>query len=229
MPILNGGQNKEKNMTQKIKAIQTFYKGRNFRSRLEARWAVFFDTAKIDFLYEPEGFDLGEGLFYLPDFYIPDEDIFVEVKPRKLNETERKKALLLSKHSKKPVINLSVIPDYNGLDCLFPYGYYGTTIKSLLMSDNICFYLWKTGLSEQDKYGENMKKLLLYDDYEYSNIAEKALAFDLDYYFKKYGCNHPSHFNEGMVHDGFEFFRNENMAKSLLAAKQARFEHGECG
>ena len=31
-----------------IKAIETIYNGYKFRSRLEARWAVFFDEAGIE-------------------------------------------------------------------------------------------------------------------------------------------------------------------------------------
>jgi hypothetical protein len=50
-----------------IKAIETSYKGYRFRSRLEARWAVFFDAAGIKWEYEPEGFDI-DGTLYLPDF-----------------------------------------------------------------------------------------------------------------------------------------------------------------
>lgn len=38
-----------------FKAVQTEYKGYLFRSRLEARWAVFFDTLGIQWEYEPEG------------------------------------------------------------------------------------------------------------------------------------------------------------------------------
>ena len=53
----------------KIKAIQTEFNGYLFRSRLEARWAVFFDTCRIKYEYEPEGYDLGNGIMYLPDFY----------------------------------------------------------------------------------------------------------------------------------------------------------------
>ena len=53
-----------------IKVIQTKYKGYHFRSRLEARWAVFFDTLGINYLYENEGYDLGELGWYLPDFEI---------------------------------------------------------------------------------------------------------------------------------------------------------------
>ena len=60
-----------------IKAIETDYNGYKFRSRLEARWAVFFDAAKIKYEYEPEGYELADNERYLPDFYLPDEDIFV--------------------------------------------------------------------------------------------------------------------------------------------------------
>lgn len=63
-----------------IKAIETEYNGYRFRSRLEARWAVFFDAAGIEYQYEPEGFELSCG-WYLPDFYLPDFEIYVEIKP----------------------------------------------------------------------------------------------------------------------------------------------------
>lgn len=64
-----------------IKAIETQYKGHRFRSRLEARWAVFFDTMRIEWRYEPEGFEMSDGTRYLPDFYLPRFDIYVEIKP----------------------------------------------------------------------------------------------------------------------------------------------------
>jgi hypothetical protein len=53
-----------------IKPIETFYKGYRFRSRAEARWAVFFDACNVEWEYEPEGYDLGNGLGYLPDFLL---------------------------------------------------------------------------------------------------------------------------------------------------------------
>jgi hypothetical protein len=71
-----------------IKPIETVYKGYRFRSRLEARWAVFFDACGYKWEYEPEGFDLGDGIYYLPDFKIFGKDdngdtnvFWVEVKP----------------------------------------------------------------------------------------------------------------------------------------------------
>lgn len=64
-----------------IKPIETVYNGYRFRSRLEARWAVFFDAAGISYEYEPEGFKLKNGRKYLPDFFLPDFGIYVEIKP----------------------------------------------------------------------------------------------------------------------------------------------------
>lgn len=67
-----------------ITAIQTAYKGYNFRSRLEARWAVFFDALGISWEYEPEGFELPDGTRYLPDFFLKDNwhrGPYVEIKP----------------------------------------------------------------------------------------------------------------------------------------------------
>lgn len=55
---------------KELKAIPTLYKGIEFRSRLEARWAVFFDACGLDWDYEPEGFILPDGSWYLPDFLI---------------------------------------------------------------------------------------------------------------------------------------------------------------
>ena len=64
-----------------MKAIETRYKGYRFRSRLEARWAVFFDAVGIEWEYELEGFDLGEFGYYLPDFWLPQAEYHAEVKP----------------------------------------------------------------------------------------------------------------------------------------------------
>jgi hypothetical protein len=71
-----------------MKAIQTRYSGRHFRSRLEARWAVFFDVLEVDWEYELEGFDLDELGWYLPDFWLPSIDCWFEVKPKEANEKE---------------------------------------------------------------------------------------------------------------------------------------------
>lgn len=66
-----------------IKAIPTWYNGRFYRSRLEARWAVFFDRLHIEFEYEPQGYQIPMGMKlvnYLPDFYLRETGTWVEVK-----------------------------------------------------------------------------------------------------------------------------------------------------
>lgn len=64
-------------MKYDIKAIPTTYAGVNFRSRLEARWAAFFDLCGWKWDYEP--FDL-DG--WAPDFMLKGKiKALVEVKP----------------------------------------------------------------------------------------------------------------------------------------------------
>lgn len=62
-----------------IAPLETRYAGCRFRSRLEARWAVFFNALRIPWQYEPQGFQIGEEA-YLPDFYLPQSKTWVEVK-----------------------------------------------------------------------------------------------------------------------------------------------------
>jgi hypothetical protein len=65
-----------------MQPITTVYRGYRFRSRLEARWAVFFDALGLNWTYEPEGFDL-DGDWYLPDFRVTSGEItyWYEIKP----------------------------------------------------------------------------------------------------------------------------------------------------
>lgn len=77
-------------MGDDIQAIETEYKGYRFRSRLEARWAVFFDSLGIVYEYEPERIEVSPRLTdlsehaptygYLPDFWLPEFKAWVEVK-----------------------------------------------------------------------------------------------------------------------------------------------------
>jgi len=76
-----------------IKPIETRAYGHRFRSRLEARWAVFFTELGCSWQYEPEGFELPYSGFYLPDFLVsgfPDrpQQIWVEVKATAPNSHE---------------------------------------------------------------------------------------------------------------------------------------------
>lgn len=71
-------------MLKDIKAKRTPYKGEIFRSRLEARWAIFFDELGIKWKYEPEYSDVefrGGRTYYKPDYFLPDYELWVEIKP----------------------------------------------------------------------------------------------------------------------------------------------------
>ena len=77
-------------MNNDIKAIETEYDGHRFRSRLEARWAVFFNAIGLTYEYEIEGFEM-DGTRYLPDFYIPSLNRWFEIKGKPLSLDEIKK------------------------------------------------------------------------------------------------------------------------------------------
>lgn len=89
-----------------IKAIETRYAGCLFRSRLEARWAVFLDALGIRWDYEPQGFVL-DGVHYLPDFFLHRQQCWLEIKPR-ATETKEDWRLckLLAEGTGKPVYML---------------------------------------------------------------------------------------------------------------------------
>ena len=80
-----------------IKAIETYYKGYRFRSRLEARWAVFFDALNILYQYEYQGYNLGFAGCYLPDFWLPRHNMYVEIKGYTPSSAELEKVQELCK------------------------------------------------------------------------------------------------------------------------------------
>lgn len=86
-----------------IQAIPTRYKGYHFRSRLEARWAVFMDALRVPWRYEYEGYILSDGSSYLPDFEVhydqPNLRFFLEIKAKHPAEQELAKAKLLANDS----------------------------------------------------------------------------------------------------------------------------------
>lgn len=82
---------------KKITAIQTEYGGYKFRSRTEARWAVYFDALGITYEYEKEGYNLGKLGRYLPDFWLPQVNMWAEVKGKPFTKKEIAKCEALAK------------------------------------------------------------------------------------------------------------------------------------
>lgn len=89
---------------QYLKPIETEYKGYRFRSRLEAKWAIFFDEMGWKWIYEHEGYELPSGK-YLPDFFFPDINCFAEVKPMPFTKKEMKKCFELSERLTEETTN----------------------------------------------------------------------------------------------------------------------------
>lgn len=93
--------------------IETRYRGCRFRSRLEARWAVFFDALGVRWEYEPQGFELPDVGRYLPDFYLPDECFWVEVKPATSSHSpDWTKAGTLARERRVPVAVVVGQPEF---------------------------------------------------------------------------------------------------------------------
>jgi hypothetical protein len=193
-----------------LKAIETFYNGYRFRSRLEARWAVFFDSLGIEYQYESEGYDLGKDGFYLPDFYLPGYDLFVEVKPsRTLFENERNKACSLAKQSgKRLLILFDCVPEKDVLlieEDIVEKVYCPSNVTLLACCSCGC---------------------LGFHNHDYSFVFE----------FKEH-CGGRLNNTWKMLHsaqleksaDGKHIYNipNSFLLKAYRAAQQARFEHGE--
>lgn len=86
-----------------IRAIPTNYNGTLFRSLLEARYAKLLDSYKVEWAYEVEGYEY-DGIRYLPDFYLPQMNVLLEIKGPSIPGIE--KPTNLRKH-----IEAGLVPD----------------------------------------------------------------------------------------------------------------------
>lgn len=205
-----------------IKPIETNYKGCRFRSRLEARWAVFFDNLGIKWEYEPEGFELPDGTRYLPDFYLPRSKTYAEVKPPKagcVQEIERA-CRFVGENGIKRLIILSNIPNLDGGWPYHPIVYYNnlwlTTEVDYIefpQGDN-----WCVEISDLDHWLREMK----YGEIYYSDAheaTEEGIAKMYDRMSIKYANYEDFPYN---AETSFTY-------QAYVAARSARFEFGEEG
>lgn len=96
-----------------IRPKKTEYGGIQFRSRIEARWAVFFDSLGIKWGYEPLDEKVGPDyltITYMPDFYLEQQDMFIEVKPTPPFNLEMRKAAYWCKDMQEIVILFNLKP-----------------------------------------------------------------------------------------------------------------------
>lgn len=219
-----------------VKAIETVYNGYRFRSRLEARWAVFFDAAGIEYEYEPEGFELEDGTKYLPDFYLPEYDWYVEIKPpRKGSVEDIIRASKFVGEKIKVLLLLGNIPPKTDKDMYHYKALYKNTLTQDLTVGSVCCRCEFAAENEQytklefvtclavdwgahfpvfDNYGNIRLEILdaVHDRYFYDPIGDDGHSFA---YCDAVLCED----------DGSQQFINGCYEK----ARQARFEHGERG
>jgi len=106
-----------------FKPQDTEYGGILYRSKLEARWALFFDENKISHKYELAKVDLGIDK-YTPDFWLPEFQLWVEIKPYKQDNPRsthwthqtHSKCYRLSIESGKPVLLIQGNPGKHIID-----------------------------------------------------------------------------------------------------------------
>lgn len=212
---------------QEIKAIETEFHGYRFRSRLEARWAVFFTKFGIEYQYEPEGFQVEVGpdevIKYLPDFYLPEYDIYAEVKgsDEALRRDGHKIGRCIDYNStpiSKGLIILGNVPDPGliawGNIPMFPYLYWHKGVVREYASFMRCRYeikLRKIAIGNEKIFRELFSYLR---DCVDEDIPEGTTINCL------WTRSDMRSFDDSYFDD---------LRESYRAARQARFEYGEKG
>ena len=193
----------------RMKSIETFYNGYRFRSRAEARWAMFFDLANIPYFYEPEGLEFEDGTKYLPDFYLPDCDTWFEVKGVMDKASRHKIEALLSTNQKPVVIGY---PDMTFEACDLweddaGKRFYTRASKreSCLAQCKSCGKLWFMGL-------QGMYDCLCCGEYDGDHHFTTVLDGDGDYFF-----------SSPEVKNYKPRYKDWNIVNAVLAAKEYRF------
>lgn len=208
-----------------IQAIETRYAGCRFRSRLEARWAVFFDSLGIRWEYEPQGFRVVpcatcnahlrgsfEECVYLPDFRLPEQNVFFEVKGVAPDEGYEAMLATFSGHGDADLI-LAVgdipNPDSYEVAC-------GPTAEGLWM--DVYFGASWDGVDGEEGHGG-------WDNYRAWCACASGAHFGIEYmgYGDRINCGCPRP-------DGrFSSECHPKILAAYNAARSARFEHGERG
>ena len=192
-----------------IKPIETIYEGYRFRSRLEARWAVFFNAMGIKYQYELEGFQLDKDTFYLPDFVIEDNthpfedanhgDVYIEVKGSMPDTYELYKARTLSEQL-GPTIPVNVLYGDIGIDVKM-YSYFWVYCDC-----PNCHHIHPIGRGEQTPHRWHPDRLLP-DVFRLVDFAESQAEKDAIKKTYHHYC--------------------QLLETAFLKARQARFDHGE--
>jgi hypothetical protein len=206
-----------------IKAIETVYNGYRFRSRLEARWAVFFDALGVEYEYEPEGFKHENGECYLPDFYLCESKTYVEVKANREGAFDEllKATSFVQENGIHRLLILSNIPQDKAPNIWhYPYIYYHSGRNESMMA-RAFFMKWKDYgylqtdfgvdyLGEKHMRGMRLPKILEINKF-LTPIHDFDMPYDDDFPYAK------------------TFYPEDSLGidKAYEIARQAQFEHGK--
>lgn len=229
-----------------IRAIETKYKGYRFRSRLEARWAVFFDAIDLQWEYELEGFNC-DGICYLPDFYLPKWKMFLEIKPMLPDDWFDRAGdtiLLAIRDGKPPASYMKFMAASSGLRTRDENGTYHNGLYMLcgspgvpsLRRDGSGIWVLRNGAVAIHKPVVNGLQFPL------SAWCESSGELDLNsYYMDPMGAggevrsiqNKAVLWPKGMMLSLYigcgRFYDTPLLNKAYAAARSARFEFGESG
>ena len=212
-----------------MKPIETIYKGYRFRSRLEARWAVFFDALGVRYEYEKEGFDLGKDGLYLPDFWLPDipthsihdTGLWVEIKPPETSKDADDKMTALVRQTGCAGIILYGEPMRGYVSASDHGDYWNDWAMQWVTSDNntawdcpyiFCFCPWcgKIGV-------------------EFDGRGARVCGYRAHYDTEEAALDAIRHLGHHRADDKCYTGTDKRILDACVAARSARFEHGEHG
>ena len=186
------------------KPIETQYKGYRFRSRLEARWAVFLDALGVEWVYEKQGYDI-DGTWYLPDFWLPYAPMrqegwghWIEIKPLPLCEDESKLLAGLARQTGHRTFALCGQPwpgEYKV--SIFQHHHHGIPERIPILSEGEIVEIGTHTGTEFETMGRSLRV----------SCQQGSFPFVESYSFWQGGVG--------------------GLERSFRAARQARFEHGE--
>lgn len=187
-----------------VKAIETEYNGYLFRSRTEARWAVFFDYIGEPYEYEKECFQLPSGK-YLPDFFLPKKNLWVEIKGKEPTEKEWKKCVELYKATETNVLCLWGTPGKEEGKILTHEENFFEVTRLVLIYGVLKFAVVKRYMNDG------------FDTTHHMYVVEGFLHLNKEY----------KHFFEWCEYRGYQSGDDEELYREAVAySRQARFERG---
>lgn len=100
-----------------------YYKNVCFRSSWEVKFVKILEKQKIKYEYEKYRFKLPNDRYYIPDFYLVDNDIYVEIKGYMTKEDEYKIKNFKKKHQLIVLDNMNDILSFNRMKILEQFGH----------------------------------------------------------------------------------------------------------